>query len=102
MAPGKICVTRRAVQGTPAAIHVWEYWRDKWLATRGWNKVLSEPSMFLIATDTSFARMEVKNDDFLVIAPDDATLEALSRPLVDSWKLEILKLTPETPVETRN
>lgn len=50
--------------------------------------VLTEFSIFWIS------RMEVDIDDFLVTAIDNVTLEALSRPLVDSWKIVIKKLTP--------
>ena len=67
-APGKICVMRRAMQGDPAANQQWDTWRDFWLKSWGWNKVMAEPSMYWIDTKSGIARMEANNYDFLVRA----------------------------------
>lgn len=56
--------------------------------------------MVWIATEAGIAHMEVDNDDFFVTAPDEVTLEVLSRPLANTWKIVIKKLTPETPLKT--
>lgn len=42
-----------------------------------------------MATETGITWMEMEKDDFLVMALDNATLGALSRPLVDAWKIVI-------------
>lgn len=85
----------------PDSNQVWDTWRDRWLTTWGRHKVLSEPSMFWVATDAGIARMEVGNGDPLVMASGYATLEALSRSLVTTWKLEITKFRPEAPMRLR-
>lgn len=59
----------------------------------GWVKVLAEPSMFWTRTKNGVARVEVNNVNFLVTAPTQEDLEALSAPLIKAWKIKIQKLT---------
>lgn len=98
-APGKMFVLRRAMPGDLAANAQWDGWRDFWLQNWGWNKVLAEPSMFWTTTKNGVARMEVDNNDFLVIAPTQADLDVLSVSL-QAWKIKIQKLTYADSVST--
>lgn len=70
-----------------------------WLANWGWHKVLPEPSVFWISTDSGNALIEVGSDDFIVTAPDDATHGKLAEAFIAVWNT-IAELTAETPMET--
>lgn len=41
--------------------------------------------------------MKVDNDDFLVTAPDEITLETLAKRLIEAWTITIKELTLEIP-----
>lgn len=99
-APRNFCVIQRAIQGATDGNQLWDSWRHRWLETWGWSKVPAEHSMSWIATTTGIARREVDNDDVLVTTPDNDTIEALSRLLVDTRKIVTKKLPLETPLET--
>lgn len=98
-APGKVCVLRRAMPGDKSANQSWDSWRDQWMKNWGWKKVLAEPSMFVIETRNGTARCEADNDDFLLSAPTEEDLDALSKPLHDAWQVTTQKLTHEDALE---
>lgn len=76
VAPGKVRILRRAMPGDKSANQAWDTWRDYWLKTWGWTKVLAEPTMLHTMTSNGIARMEADNDDFIITAP---TIEDLNR-----------------------
>ena len=100
--PGKICVMRRAMQGDPAANQQWDTWRDFWLKSWGWNKVMAEPSMYWIDTESGIARMEANNDDFLATAKNLKTLEKLAQPMKDAWQITVTTLSQDEAIEKFN
>lgn len=86
IAPGKICLLRRAMPGYKSTNQSWDTWRDFWLNNWGWKKEMAEPSMFFINTTNGVARMEADNDDFFVSAPTEQDLDNLAQPLKEAWQ----------------
>jgi hypothetical protein len=70
-----------------------ESWRDYWLRQWGWEQCKSEPSTFTKNTPTGPAAMQASTDDFLVVGPDQQTLERLSQPFRDAWQITIMRLS---------
>jgi hypothetical protein len=80
------------MQGATDANALWESWRAYWLRQLGWEQCKSEPSTFTKNTPTGPAAMQASTDDFLVVGPDQQTLERLSQPFRDAWQITIIRL----------
>lgn len=56
----------------------WNTRPDFWLKSWGWKKVMAEPSMYWINTDTGKYGIEANNDDFPAAAKELETFEKLA------------------------
>lgn len=64
IAPGRVCVIRRAVPGEKSANQFWDAWRDYCNNNWGLKKALAQPSMLVINTSNEVARMEADDDNY--------------------------------------
>lgn len=98
IAPGKICLIKRAMPGTPDAGRRWAIYRDARLLSWGWHRSSFESGLFYRKTASGQPIwLLADTDDFLLLGPDHDSLQQLRQPFTRDWQVTVQRLDPITP-----